>query len=66
MRKKKSTSPVLLKGMSLGEMLNSIQNNKPEPMTPEKQARIDDLLKQLRDSQGPGDSFMVLSIKSKK
>lgn len=63
--KKTKSKPVLVKGVSLGEMLNSLPRN-VKPMTAEEKAEHDKLLQELIKSQGPGDALFVFGMPKKK
>lgn len=68
MKKKKiKPEPVVIKAQTLDQMFSEIANGPaPKPMTEQEQAELNILLQQLAESQGPGDSFMMLSIPVKK
>lgn len=63
----KKSSPVVIKGMTFDEMIKDVQNQPaPKPLTKEKQEKLDKLIQQLIDSQGPGDALFMIGVPTKK
>lgn len=66
-KNKNKPEPVLIKSQTLGEMFQEIANApEPKPFTRKEKKEVDELLRQLAESQGPGDALMVVGIPRKK
>jgi len=59
----KRPSPVMIQGGSFQDMINDFKNQPlRKPLTKKEQAELNKLLKQLRDSQGPGDALIEIKF----
>lgn len=65
--KKNKPEPVLIKGQTLDQMFSEISNAPAQKIPTRKEKKeLNELLKQLIDSQGPGDAFVMMGIPEKK
>lgn len=65
-KKRKISTPVKIEAMTFDQVLMSAVNQKPVKRTATENKKLNDILKEIAASQGPGDSFLMFSITPKK